>query len=92
VRIVQHPQLGLELGFVKDVAQEWKVGSDLRRLGDGEVVAQLELEDGSEISPGFKCPSLKANRRAHNRHQCRETTVLSCHRCLIDTGVEKMNI
>jgi len=26
------------------------------------------------------------------RHQYRKTTVLSCHRCLINTGVEKMNI
>ncbi len=25
------------------------------------------------------------------RHQRRKTTVLSCHRCLIYTGVEKMN-
>jgi len=25
----------------------------------------------------------------HNRHQCRKTTVLGCHRCLINTGVEK---
>jgi hypothetical protein len=25
------------------------------------------------------------------KHQCRKTTVLSCHRCLINTGVEKMN-
>ncbi len=25
------------------------------------------------------------------RHQCKKTTVLSCHRCLINTGVEKMN-
>ncbi len=31
------------------------------------------------------------NRRAHIRHQCRKIFVLSCHRCLIDTGVEKMN-
>jgi hypothetical protein len=27
----------------------------------------------------------------HIRHQCRKTTVLSCKRCLIKTGVEKMN-
>jgi hypothetical protein len=27
----------------------------------------------------------------HIRHQCRKTTVLSRHRCLINTGVEKMN-
>jgi hypothetical protein len=26
-----------------------------------------------------------------NKYQCRETAVLSCHRCLINTGVENMN-
>ncbi len=31
------------------------------------------------------------NRTVHIRHQCRKTTVLGCHRCLINTGVEKMN-
>ncbi len=25
------------------------------------------------------------------RHICRKTTVLSCHRCLINTGIEKTN-
>ncbi len=30
-------------------------------------------------------------RTACIRHQCRKTTVKSCHRCLINTGVEKMN-
>jgi hypothetical protein len=25
------------------------------------------------------------------RHQCRKTAVLSCHRFLINSGVEKMN-
>jgi hypothetical protein len=28
------------------------------------------------------------NRPALIRHQCRETTVLSCHRCLISSGVK----
>ncbi len=28
---------------------------------------------------------------AHNRHLCIKNTVLGCHRCLINTGVEKMN-
>ncbi len=32
------------------------------------------------------------NRTVCIRHQCRKTAVLSCHRCLIDTGVEKMLI
>ncbi len=31
------------------------------------------------------------NRTVHIWHQCRKATVLSCHRCLINTGVEKMN-
>ncbi len=30
-------------------------------------------------------------RTAHIRCQWRKTTILSCHRCLINTGVEKMN-
>ncbi len=30
------------------------------------------------------------NRRACIRHQCRKTAVLSCHRCLINTGVQKI--
>ncbi len=29
------------------------------------------------------------NRRAHIRHQCRKTTLLGCHRCLINIGVEQ---
>ncbi len=31
------------------------------------------------------------NRTTHNRQSCRKTMVLSCHRCLTNTGVEKMN-
>ncbi len=29
------------------------------------------------------------NRRTHIRHQCRKTTLITCQRCLINTGVEK---
>ncbi len=32
--------------------------------------------------------TLNGNRLAHVRHQCRKTTVLSFHRCLINTGVK----
>ncbi len=31
------------------------------------------------------------DRRANIRHQCRNATVLSCYRCLINTGVEQMH-
>ncbi len=37
------------------------------------------------------CEKFCANRRAHIRHLCRKTTVFNCHRCLINTGVEKMS-
>ncbi len=30
------------------------------------------------------------NKTPHYGHQCRRTNVLSCHRCLINIGVEKM--
>ncbi len=29
---------------------------------------------------------LQVNRAMHIRHQCRKTTILSCHRCLFNTG------
>jgi hypothetical protein len=32
----------------------------------------------------------KNNRTVHVRYLCIKTAVLSCHRCLINTGVEKM--
>jgi hypothetical protein len=31
------------------------------------------------------------NRTMGIRHQCRIMNVLSCHRCLINTGIEKIN-
>jgi hypothetical protein len=33
-----------------------------------------------------------ANGTVHIRHQCSKTTVLSCHRCLIHSGIEKRTI
>jgi hypothetical protein len=33
----------------------------------------------------------ESNRTARIRHQWWKTAVLGCHRCLIDTGVEKLN-
>jgi hypothetical protein len=33
--------------------------------------------------------SFVSNRKACIRHRCRKTTVLSCHRCLLNPGVEK---
>jgi hypothetical protein len=34
---------------------------------------------------------ITTNLTAWIRHQCRKTTVLTCHRCPINAGVEKMN-
>ncbi len=45
------------------------------------------LERIQDLMKQYYC----CNRTARTRHQCRKTTVLSCHRCLNNTGVEKMN-
>ncbi len=49
-----------------------------------KMVGRFELGGG-------ECFVSDKNRTAHIRHQCKKTTVLSCHWCLINTGVEKMN-
>jgi hypothetical protein len=45
----------------------------------------MHLSGKTSIRPPFL-----SNRTERIRHQCRKTNVLSCHRCLINTGVEKM--
>ncbi len=39
----------------------------------------------------FQSGVIQYNGTEQIRHQCRETVVLSCHRFLINSGVEKMN-
>jgi hypothetical protein len=58
------------------------VKTDLRPLDQVVKVVEGWVDFGSK---------LLAIRTAHIRHQFRKTTVLSRHRCLINTGVEKMN-
>ncbi len=50
-----------------------------------------DLASPSNIRLFQMCFEKVHNWRAHIRHQCRKTTVLCCHRCLINTGVEKLN-
>ncbi len=38
---------------------------------------------------GLGLASPYINRTVHIRHQCMKTTALSCHRCIINTGVYK---
>jgi hypothetical protein len=46
----------------------------------------------SSITLALAFTNIKAaNKTAHISHLCRKTTALRCHRCLINTGVEKMN-
>jgi hypothetical protein len=51
----------------------------------------FEGKEGKELTNWMFCPTVSYNRTAHIRHLCQKTTVLSCHRYLINTGVEKMN-
>ncbi len=43
----------------------------------------------TSVGQTVRTSNVTVNRTARIRHQCRKTTVLSCHRCLINTGVEK---
>jgi hypothetical protein len=51
------------------------------------VDIEKHLKRGADFFP----KETKFNGTAHIRHQCRKIAVLSCHRCLINSGVEKMN-
>ncbi len=51
----------------------------------------------NEVNLTLPCPSVRVprlymarNRTAHICHQCKKITVLSCHICLINTGIQKM--
>jgi hypothetical protein len=44
-----------------------------------------------EIDRDTEREKLMLIRRVHIVLQCKKITVLGCHRCLFDTGVEKMN-
>ena len=49
-------------------------------------------EDINNLISIFRLRLIKNSiRTALIRHQCSKTTVLSCHRCLTNAGVEKMN-
>ncbi len=50
-----------------------------------------KANQGSIVALEERALKFEHNRTARIRHKCRKTTVLSCHRCLINTGVEKMN-
>ncbi len=61
----------------------------------------LRYSNGSKVKVGdddiifcrilYFLDFVHANGSVHIRCQCRKMTVLSCHRCLINIGVEKMN-
>jgi hypothetical protein len=47
---------------------------------------------GGISKTSYSFDNLEVIRTARIRHQCRKTAVLSCHRCLINTGVEKIKM
>jgi hypothetical protein len=52
--------------------------------------AQADFLCPRTVIPHFQDKNVTKNGTAHNRHQCRKTAVLCCHRLLINSGVEKM--
>ncbi len=53
------------------------------------IVGKELLVVFNDVDP--KCFCTEKNIRARIRHRWMKTTVLSCQRCQINTGVEKMN-
>jgi len=49
------------------------------------------VNDASRVTLRIVASLLEHNRTAHIRHLSKKTSILSCHRFLIKTGVEKMN-
>jgi hypothetical protein len=52
---------------------------------------ERNLEESQQIRDWIFIYKHASNGTLHIRHQCRKTSVLSCHRCQINPGVEKMN-
>ena len=46
---------------------------------------------GQNIKEHVQSQNVECYVTAHIRHQCRKTAVISCHSCLFNSGVEKMN-
>jgi hypothetical protein len=62
------------------------------RSQPGEIIINLFFSSLSLCTTlSAKLWGLTCNGTVHIRHLCRITAVLSCYRCLINTGVEKMN-
>jgi hypothetical protein len=62
-----------------------KDATTLRKMTVSLTTLRLIKECYSEYNDA------QLNGPAHNRQQCRKTTVLSCHRCVINIGVEKIS-
>jgi hypothetical protein len=54
-----------------------------------QIRQKKSLRSVKKVVPCKSVAKYSANRTARIRHRCRKTTVLSCHRCLINTGVKK---
>ncbi len=52
---------------------------------------KVGLADGQKTNRQMDRQTVDLPKTARTIHQCRKTTVLRCHRCLINTGIEKMN-
>ena len=60
-----------------------------KRLSEGALMRLLKM--AVDVIQTTIAKSVKNSKTAHIRHQCKKTAVLSYHRCLINTGFEKMN-
>ncbi len=70
---------------MRNSGNEWFPGADFAKLFWSKFTHSFLTVNGTAR---FKNVN---NITTRNRYVCRKITVLSCHRCLINTGVENMN-
>ncbi len=76
--LLQHVPQGQQLGLCGALLLRWRPGDRLCNFFfQTESRTQISLSKANTLSNGA----------VHIRHQCRKTTVLSCNRFLISTGV-----
>ncbi len=75
--------------IIREMLKEQTVLNNIHSTNNLPLWWPLFMKQQSAIKNIFEWNNF--NRQACIRHLCRKTTVLSCHRLIINTGVEKMN-
>ncbi len=84
-------QLTLGLGSAKTTNKVNYNSATCKKTQNLQVTEEAWVNDFSFVVQYVMKENYIRNGTTCIRHQCRKTAVTSCHRCLINSGVEKMN-